>query len=127
MNIKVLVVDDSLTMRKVICNVLVSIGIEKDYITEAEDGLVAFGKVKTNSFDIILTDWNMPRMNGLQFVQNVRTLPKYKSIPIIMITTEGSKEDVIHALKNGVNNYIVKPFSAETLKGKLNTMISKMK
>mgnify|MGYP000318387663 CR=1 FL=1 len=73
MNLRVLVVDDSSTMRRIIVNVLTQLGISTDYIHEAEDGLVALGKVKTNSYDVILTDWNMPRMNGLQFVQNIRT------------------------------------------------------
>ncbi len=126
MNIRVLVVDDSSTMRRIITNVLIQIGISGDYITEAPDGLAAFGKVKTNSYDLILTDWNMPKMNGLQFVQNLRQLPKYKNIPVIMITTEGGKSEVLEALKNGVNNYIVKPFSQETLKSKLKLMLKKI-
>ena len=126
MNIRVLVVDDSSTMRRIIINVLVQIGVSSDYITEAADGLAGFGKVKTNSYDLILTDWNMPKMNGLQFVQNLRKLPKYKTIPVIMITTEGGKSEVLEALKNGVNNYIIKPFSQETLKSKLKLMLKKI-
>jgi len=127
MNLKVLVVDDSSTMRRIIVNVLTQLGISTDYISEAEDGLVALGKVKTNSYDVILTDWNMPRMNGLQFVQNIRKLPKYSHTPILMITTEGGKSEVIEALKNGVNNYIVKPFNADVLKGKLEPILNRHK
>ena len=99
MNLRVLVVDDSSTMRRIIVNVLTQLGISTDFIHEAEDGFAALGKVKTNSYDVILTDWNMPRMNGLQFVQNVRKLPKYTTTPILMITTEGGKSEVIEALK----------------------------
>ena len=127
MNLRVLVVDDSSTMRRIIVNVLTQLGISTDYIHEAEDGLVALGKVKTNSYDVILTDWNMPRMNGLQFVQNVRKLPKYAHTPILMITTEGEKSEVIEALKSAVNNYIVKPFNAEILKSKLEPILNKNK
>jgi two-component system chemotaxis response regulator CheY len=114
-------------MRRIIVNVLTQLGISTDYISEAEDGLVALGKVKTNSYDVILTDWNMPRMNGLQFVQNIRKLPKYSHTPILMITTEGGKSEVIEALKNGVNNYIVKPFNADVLKGKLEPILNRHK
>jgi two-component system chemotaxis response regulator CheY len=127
MNLRVLVVDDSSTMRRIIVNVLTQLGISTDYISEAEDGLVALGKVKTNSYDLILTDWNMPRMNGLQFVQNVRKLPKYSTTPILMITTEGGKSEVVEALKSGVNNYIVKPFNADVLKGKLEPILNRHK
>ena len=127
MHLRVLVVDDSSTMRRIIVNVLIQLGVSSDFITEAEDGFAALGKVKTNSYDLILTDWNMPRMNGLQFVQNIRKLPKYTNTPVMMITTEGGKSEVIEALKNGVNNYIVKPFSAEVLKTKLEPILNKYK
>lgn len=126
MDLRVLVADDSLTMRKIICNVLNSIGIKRDFITEAEDGLDALGKVKANKFDLILTDWNMPNMDGLTLVQNLRKLPSTKDIPIVMVTTEGSKECVVTALRNGVNNYIVKPFDAPTLKNKISNFINKV-
>lgn len=127
MNLRVLVVDDSSTMRRIIVNVLTQLGISSDFIHEAEDGFAALGKVKTNSYELILTDWNMPRMNGLQFVQNIRKLPKYATTPILMITTEGGKSEVIEALKSGVNNYIVKPFNAEILKAKLEPILNKHK
>jgi two-component system chemotaxis response regulator CheY len=126
MNKKVLVVDDSSTMRKIIKNVLIELGIDTEHITEAADGVDALGKVKTNNFDLILTDWNMPKMNGLLLVQNVRQLPKSEHTPIVMITTEGCKEEVIAALKSGVNNYIVKPFNAEVLRTKLVPMLEKI-
>lgn len=127
MNLKVIVVDDSSTMRKIISNVLQQCGLSSDYITEAVDGMDAYGKIKTNTYNLILTDWNMPKMNGLTLVQNVRKLPKYKTVPIIMITTEGGRDEVVEALKNGINNYIVKPFNAETLKAKLDPILKKQK
>jgi two-component system chemotaxis response regulator CheY len=127
MNKKILVVDDSSTMRKIIKSVLIDLGIAAEFITEAADGLDALGKVKSNSFDLILTDWNMPKMNGLTLVQNVRKLPKSVHTPIIMITTEGCREEVVAALKSGVNNYIVKPFNAEVLKSKLAPILNKIK
>lgn len=126
MNIKVMVVDDSSTMRKIIINVLVQIGIPHESIGSAQDGIDALGQLKSTTYDLILTDWNMPKMDGLHLVQNLRHLPKYKSTPILMITTEGGKEEVIKALKSGINNYIVKPFNAQTLKLKLEPILKKM-
>lgn len=126
MNIKVMVVDDSATMRRIIINVLVQIGIDSDNIFDACDGMDALGKLKSTTVDLILTDWNMPKMNGLNLVKNLRALPKYKKTPIMMITTEGGKSEVLEALKAGINNYIVKPFNAPTLKEKLNPMLKKI-
>ena len=126
-NIKILVVDDSSIMRKIITRTLIDIGIGKDFIVQAVDGLDAIGKMKTaDTFDLVLTDWNMPKMDGLTLVQNLRSIPKSKNTPIVMITTEGSKKEVISALKSGVNNYIVKPFTSETLKAKLVPILSKI-
>jgi two-component system chemotaxis response regulator CheY len=123
MNIKVMIVDDSSTMRRIISSVVKQIGIDEDYIGLAVDGMDALGQLKSTTYDLVLTDWNMPKMNGLQLVKNLRTLPKYANTPILMITTEGGKSEVVTALKSGVNNYIVKPFSAETLKAKLEPLI----
>lgn len=125
MNIKVMVVDDSSTMRRIIINVLVQLGIPRENIADAQDGLDALGQLKSNYYDLILTDWNMPKMDGLHLVQNLRHLPKYKNTPILMITTEGGKSEVVEALKSGINNYIVKPFSPETLKGKIEPILKK--
>ena len=114
---KFLVVDDSSTMRRIIKNTLSRIGYND--IIEAENGKDALEKFE--SVDIILTDWNMPEMDGLEFVKNVRS--KNQSIPILMITTNAAKDDIIEALKNGVNNYIVKPFTPETLKEKIDSVL----
>lgn len=123
----ILVVDDSSTMRRIITRALVELGVEEDGIVQAVDGVDALGKTKTSTvFDLILTDWNMPKMDGLTLVINLRQIPKCETTPIVMITTEGSKTEVISALKKGVNNYIVKPFTSETLKDKLIPILKKV-
>lgn len=122
---KVLIVDDSSTMRRIIGNVVQQLGIAKEDFDEAEDGVVAWKLLAENTYDVILTDWNMPNMNGLQLVQKTRKEGKHTKTPIIMITTEGGKGEVITALKAGVNNYIVKPFSAAILKEKLDGVFKK--
>lgn len=118
---KILIVDDSSTMRKIVSNVVLQTGIIAADIYTAEDGVQALKILESPDYkiDIVLTDWNMPKMNGLELVLKLREHPIYKKIPILMITTEGGKEEVIKALKAGVNNYIVKPFGADVLKEKL--------
>lgn len=120
---KILIVDDSSTMRRIIGNVVMQLGIEKESFDEAEDGLKAWNMLSNKQYDVILTDWNMPNMNGLELVKKIRAEGKHKNTPIIMITTEGGKSEVITALKAGVNNYIVKPFNAEILKDKLDGVL----
>ncbi len=122
---KILIVDDSSTMRRIIGNVITQLGFSKDDFDEAEDGLKAWSLLKENNYDIILTDWNMPNMNGLELVKKIRNEGTHTKTPIIMITTEGGKSEVIEALKSGVNNYIVKPFAAEILKEKLDGVLKK--
>jgi two-component system chemotaxis response regulator CheY len=114
---KFLIVDDSKTMRRIIKNSLKQIGFE-DTI-EAENGKEAL-KIYMDS-DIILTDWNMPEMDGLEFVKRVRA--QDKNIPILMVTTKASNDDIVEAIKNGVNNYIVKPFTPQTLKEKIESLL----
>ncbi|MFC2140268.1 response regulator [Candidatus Auribacterota bacterium] len=114
---KILVVDDSSTMRRIIVNTLGQIGLSD--VVEAKDGKDALGKIA--GVDIILTDWNMPEMDGLTFVKAVRT--KDKTTPIVMITTEAAKEDIIEAIKNGVNDYVVKPFTPDIIKEKINKLV----
>lgn len=101
------------------------LGIDKEDFDEAEDGVKAWNKLASKQYDVILTDWNMPNMNGLDLVKKVRKEGNHQSTPIIMITTEGGKGEVITALKAGVNNYIVKPFNAEILKEKLDGVFKK--
>ena len=118
---KMLVVDDSSTMRRIIVNTLARLGF-KDTI-QAADWVEAWEAYQSdkNNIDAIITDWNMPNMNGLEFVIKVREVDK--QTPIIMVTTEGGKKEVITALKAGVNNYIVKPFTPQILKEKLQAVL----
>ncbi|AJD06762.1 chemotaxis regulatory protein [Campylobacter lari] len=119
---KLLVVDDSSTMRRIIKNTLVRLG-HKD-VLEAEHGVEAWDLLsKNDDIKILITDWNMPEMNGLELVKKVRAEEKYADMPIIMVTTEGGKAEVITALKAGVNNYIVKPFTPQVLKEKLEDVL----
>jgi len=102
-------------MRRIIKNTLQRIGYS-DFV-EASDG--AEGLAALEGVDLVITDWNMPNMDGLTMVKTIRKHPNYKSLPIIMVTTEAGREDIIEAIKNGVNNYIVKPFTPEVLKQKI--------
>ncbi len=122
---KILIVDDSSTMRRIIGNVVMQLGFAKDDFDEAEDGVKAWKLLGESQYDVILTDWNMPNMNGLDLVKKVRSEGAHQKTPIIMITTEGGKSEVITALKAGVNNYIVKPFNADILKEKLDGVLKK--
>jgi len=114
---KFLVVDDSSTMRRIIKNSLKRIGYED--IMEASNGKEGLELYK--EAHIVLTDWNMPEMDGLEFVKRVRQ--ENTTIPILMVTTNAAKDDIVEALKNGVNNYIVKPFTPETLKEKVEAVL----
>ena len=118
---KILVVDDSSTMRRIIKNTLNRLGYKDLY--EGEHGLEAWNVLENNDIDVLITDWNMPEMNGLELVKKVRAEEKYADMPIIMVTTEGGKTEVITALKAGVNNYIVKPFTPQVLKEKLGAVL----
>lgn len=120
--LKLLVVDDSSTMRRIIKNTLQRLGY--DDILEAEHGLQAWEIMDSvDGIKILITDWNMPEMNGLDLVKKVRADNRFIDIPIIMVTTEGGKAEVITALKAGVNNYIVKPFTPQVLKEKLEIVL----
>ncbi|ASQ30927.1 chemotaxis regulatory protein [Campylobacter avium LMG 24591] len=119
---KLLVVDDSSTMRRIIKNTLERLGHTD--ILEAEHGLEAWDLLSQNDdVKVVITDWNMPEMNGLELVKKIRAEQKYEDMPIIMVTTEGGKAEVITALKSGVNNYIVKPFTPQVLKEKLEDVL----
>jgi two-component system chemotaxis response regulator CheY len=131
--LKVLVVDDSKTMLRIITNSLIRVGIPKENIDTALDGIEAWDLLQNPhldltvgeevQYDIIMTDWNMPNRNGLELVQLIRKADQYNDIPIIMITTEGGKTSVIQALKAGVNNYIIKPFTPQVLQEKLKAIL----
>jgi two-component system chemotaxis response regulator CheY len=118
---KFLIVDDSPTMLRIIRNALEEIGY--DDIVEAEDGEDALGKLEEADPDFVVTDWNMPNMNGVDLTANIRDHPQYSGLPVLMITTRGMKEDVKTAMKAEVNNYIVKPFEPEVLEEKIDSCL----
>lgn len=120
---KVLVVDDFATMRKIVRNILKQIGFED--ITEAEDGSVALRLIKSEQVGLVVTDWNMPNMSGLDLLREIRQNPQTAHLPVLMVTAEGLKENVMDAVKAGVNNYVVKPFTAEVLQEKIETIFKK--
>jgi two-component system chemotaxis response regulator CheY len=121
-DLKFLVVDDSITMRRIIMNILKTIGYTD--VVQAEDGQDAYSKLYAENPNFIITDWNMPNVSGLEFVRNVRNDEKYGAIPILMVTTRGMKEDIIEALRAKVNSYIVKPFSPQTVKEKIQEILN---
>ncbi|MCC6347486.1 MAG: chemotaxis response regulator CheY [Nitrospirales bacterium] len=126
LSLRVLVVDDFPTMRRIVKNLLKQLGFEN--IDEAEDGAQALGKLKGGSYGLVVSDWNMPNMEGIELLRNVRQeQPPLKDIPFLMVTAEAEKEKVIEAIKAGVDNYIVKPFTAEILKEKLEKIADKKK
>ena len=116
-NIKILVVDDFSTMRKIIKNILNQLGFKN--IIEADDGTTALEILKKEKVGLIISDWNMPKMNGLELLKAVRSNEETKDIPFIMVTAEAQKENILEAIKYKVNQYIIKPFTPETLKEKL--------
>ena len=120
MNIKVLVVDDFATMRSIVKDILKQIGFTN--VIEADNGTTALAVIKKDKIDLIISDWNMPKMTGLDLLKTVRGDDSLKDIPFVMVTAEAQNYKVIQAIEAGVSNYIVKPFTAETLKEKLKQM-----
>ncbi len=120
---KFLVVDDFATMRKIIRNLLRQLGYA--HIDEAEDGVVGLRKMRATKYDMIICDWNMPNMTGIELLREVRADDSLKETPFLMVTAEANKENVIEAVKAGVSNYIVKPFTADTLSGKIDAVLKK--
>jgi len=123
LQMKILTVDDFPTMRRIVKTLLRQLGYTN--VSEAEDGQAALTKLKQEKFDLVLLDWNMPRMTGLELLKAIRSDDELRSLPVVMITAEGRKEDVLAAVKAGVNNFIVKPFTAGTLEEKLNKVLEK--
>jgi two-component system chemotaxis response regulator CheY len=123
MAVKFLVVDDSATMRRIVGNSLKNLGFQ-DFV-EAVDGKDALEKLNSDSeINFVITDWNMPVMSGLELTKAIRASEKFKDIPILMVTTRGVKEDILQALQARVNNYIIKPFTPQILKEKINQVLS---
>ena len=122
-DMKILVVDDFSTMRRIIKNLLKELGYTN--IDEADDGTTALEKLRQEKFDFVITDWNMPNMPGIELLKSIRSDPSLKDIPVLMVTAEAEKEKVVAAVQAGVNNYIVKPFTAATLKERIDLIIEK--
>ena len=116
-SMKVLVVDDFSTMRRIVKNILRQLGFTN--IVEADDGSTAWDLLQRESVDFIVSDWNMPIMTGIDLLRKVRASPEYATVPFLMVTAEAQQENIIEAAQAKVSNYIVKPFTAETMKQKI--------
>ena len=123
-NMKVLVVDDFSTMRRIIKNLLRDLGFTN--ISEADDGSTALPMLKEGDFDFVVTDWNMPGMQGIDLLKAIRADGKLSHIPVLMVTAEAKKEQIVAAAQAGVNGYVVKPFTAATLKEKLDKIFERL-
>lgn len=122
MSKSILVADDSSTMRRILCTTLNRLGYQD--ITQAANGAEALVKAAERTFDCVLTDWNMPEVDGLELTVKLRAKPEYKNVPIMMVTTEGGKQDVLEALTKGITSYIVKPFTPDILKQKMSELFA---
>ena len=118
LNMKILIVDDFSTMRRIVRNLLKQLSFNN--VDEAEDGDVALEKLKSGSYDFVITDWNMPNMTGLELLKAIRSDDALKDLPVLLITAEAEKENVVLAAQAGVNDYIVKPFTGDVLQQKIN-------
>lgn len=119
-----LVVDDFATMRRIVRNLLKDLGFTN--VDEAEDGAAALNKLKSEKFDFVVSDWNMPNMTGIELLKSIRADGALKTLPVLMVTAEAKKENIIEAAQSGANGYIVKPFTAATLDEKLNKIFKTM-
>jgi two-component system chemotaxis response regulator CheY len=123
LNMKVLVVDDFATMRRILKNILKQIGFTK--IIDADDGSTALAMLKKDKVDLIISDWNMPKVSGLELLKAVRSDESIKDMPFLMVTAEAQKDSVVQAIQAGVSNYVVKPFTPDTIKEKLEQIFKK--
>ena len=117
-NMKILVVDDMSTMRRIVKNIMKQLGFAN--VDEAENGQEALTKLRAESYGFIISDWNMPVMTGIELLRAIRADDKLKAIPVLMVTAEAQKENLIEAIQAGVSKYIVKPFTAEIVQEKMN-------
>ncbi len=121
-NIRILVVDDFSTMRKIIKNILRQLGYTN--VTEADDGTTAWETLNRDNIDFIISDWNMPQMTGIELLRKVRSSEEYAATPFLMVTAEAQQENIIEAVQAKVSNYIVKPFTPETLGQKIDKIFA---
>ena len=123
---KILVVDDFSTMRRIVRNLLVELGFTNTLIQEAEDGNAALALLRSQPIDLVVTDWNMPNMTGIDLLRAIRADASLKSMPVLMVTAENNRDQIIAAAQSGVNGYVVKPFTAVTLKEKLDKIFERL-
>jgi two-component system chemotaxis response regulator CheY len=123
-NIRILIVDDFSTMRRIVKNLLADLGFTNT--AEAEDGSGALTLLRAEPFDFVVTDWNMPVMTGIELLKAIRADDKLKTMPVLMVTAEAKREQIIEAAQNGVNGYIIKPFTAQTLEEKLGKIFERL-
>lgn len=123
-NMKILIVDDFSTMRRIIKNLLRDLGFTNTH--EADDGLTALPMLQSGNFDFLVSDWNMPGMTGIDLLKAVRADPKLASLPVLMVTAETKREQIIMAAEAGVNGYVIKPFTAGTLEEKINKIFERV-
>lgn len=123
-NMKFLVVDDFSTMRRIVRNLLKELGFAN--VQEAEDGIDALNKLRGEDFDFVVSDWNMPNMTGIELLKTIRADAKLKHLPVLMVTAEAKRENIIEAAQAGASGYVVKPFTAGTLDKKLKKIFEKM-
>lgn len=116
-NMKILIVDDFATMRRIVKNILVQLGFK--HFLEAEDGSLAWDVLQKEQIDFVISDWNMPTMTGIELLKKVRADERFKDLPFMMVTAEAQKENIVEAVKERVSNYIVKPFTPETMSEKI--------
>lgn len=121
---KILIVDDFPTMRRIIRNLLKDLGFEN--VDEAEDGAMGLEKLRGSNFEFVVSDWNMPNMDGLTMLQNIRADSNLAKLPVLMVTAEAKKDNIVAAAQAGANGYVVKPFTAATLEEKLNKIFEKL-
>lgn len=123
-NMKILIVDDFSTMRRIIKNLLRDLGFVNTH--EADDGSTALPMLKSGGYDFLVTDWNMPGMTGIELLRAVRADPNLVSLPVLMVTAESKREQIVEAAQAGVNGYVVKPFTAATLEEKINKIFERI-
>ncbi len=123
-NMKILIVDDFSTMRRIIKNLLRDLGFTNT--SEADDGLTALPMLQSGNFDFLVTDWNMPGMNGIDLLRAVRADERLKNLPVLMVTAEAKRDQIIEAAQAGVNGYVVKPFTAQALKDKIEKIFERV-
>jgi two-component system chemotaxis response regulator CheY len=125
-NMRILVVDDFSTMRRIVRNLLIDLGIRPKLIQEADDGSNAMAILRNVRFDLVITDWNMPNMSGIDLLRSIREWDEIKTLPVLMVTAENDREQIIAAAQAGVNGFVVKPFSAATLEQKINRIFERL-